>query len=63
MNSHLPEAMEALNAARPQFEALFSTDPLLTDKFKKKALKYLAGSYEILNSRDEFEKQIVAKCR
>jgi len=63
LNSHLPEAMEALNAARPQFEALFSTDPLLTDKFKKKALKYLAGSYEILNSRDEFEKQIVAKCR
>jgi hypothetical protein len=60
---YVPDAIATLNRARPQVEALFRDDPLLTERARSQALDYLDESYRVINSEGELQDQIIGECR
>lgn len=57
------EAVARINERKPQAIALFEEFPLLSDIYRKRAVKYLEDSYDDLNNEDYFERKILGQCR
>ena len=60
---YLPETIDALNRAKPQFMALFRDDPFLNERSRDSALDYITESYRIINTERRLQTEIVGKCR
>ncbi|HNP24354.1 MAG TPA: hypothetical protein PKM63_18975 [Panacibacter sp.] len=50
------------NVLRPDFEKVYSSCPLLTDKYKKSTLQYLSGFYKTINDAAEANKEFSYPC-
>jgi hypothetical protein len=61
-NPHIPEAVEAVVAARPEIEALLASLEL-TPGVKRTTSRYLASFYETVNDPAKLQKQILGRCR
>ncbi|RLQ21796.1 hypothetical protein DWB85_10945 [Seongchinamella sediminis] len=57
------DAVARINARREEALALFAESPLLSDTYRKRALKYLGDSYDYLNDEKSFARNILGKCR
>jgi hypothetical protein len=60
---YLPETIEALNRAKPQFEALIRDDAFLNERSRSSALSYIEESYRIINTDGTLQAEIVGRCR
>jgi hypothetical protein len=61
-NAHVAEAAGLFVAARPAIEALFENAPL-DDRYREKALRYLAEAFEILADPQRRQQELEGRCR
>ena len=57
------DAIERLNRVRDEAVGLFTGSDLLTDKNRKRAVKYLEKSFKLINDEDYVEDKIIGRCR
>lgn len=62
-NDRLPAALQRFRDRRQDIVDLFRSDPLLTNKGKQNAVKFLLGFYDELGSPDGIDKRLTGKCR
>jgi hypothetical protein len=62
-NDGLPAAREKSLALEAEMYALLDNEPLLNDKTRKTAKKYLEKYYETIKSDKKFDKEIADACR
>jgi len=62
-NDQLPQNIALFNKKKPEILGLFNNHPHLTDRNRKKAIKYIEGFYKIIDDPKQYEKQIIDKCR
>ena len=57
------EAVEAINQHRDAAFAIFEDSPLLSQTYRKRAVRYLERSYDYINDESIFKRKILGKCR
>lgn len=57
------EVLARMNVRKKEAIALFDESPLLSDTYRKRAVKYLEDSYDYLNDEDYFKRKIIGQCR
>ncbi len=62
-NGTLEQVRAQILDLRGAITALFDDEPLLTQRYRKKALKYLDSFFEILEDDRKFHREIVSECR
>ena len=62
-NSELPATLGRFRENREAILGLFRDEPLLTDRSRSTAIKYLEDFYESVNEPEDVEKLLIGKCR
>jgi hypothetical protein len=62
-NTELPATVNLFNEKKPEIFELFESNPHLSDRTRRSALKYIEDFYEIINDPKQFERNITDKCR
>lgn len=57
------DAIARLNEVRDQAIAIFAESQLLSDKYRKYAVRYLEKSYEMINDEGYVKNKIIGRCR
>lgn len=62
-NERLPDAIDLFNQRRPLIEKLFNKASLPHPSTRKRALRYVASFYDVINDPKRLKKQILKRCR
>jgi hypothetical protein len=62
-NDLLPEARAKMLANETAIMGVIQNDEMLSSNTRKKSLKYLEDYFEMMRDDDDFDKQVVRKCR
>ncbi|XOV88837.1 MAG: hypothetical protein ACFHX7_02885 [Pseudomonadota bacterium] len=62
-NDAVTRARDQLLALQTRLTALFDSDPLLSNRQKKKAVKFLDAGFDILKTPRRFDREIIGECR
>lgn len=62
-NDKLKDVRDEILGRADAILALFEEDPVLSDRAKRKAVRFLTQSFETLRDEDEFRDEIIEECR
>ncbi len=62
-NNEVIRARDMMLAEQARLTALFTGDPLLSNRQKKKAEKFLESAFDTLQTPRKFEREIISECR
>lgn len=62
-NGELPGAVEVFNQKQADIVALFRDDRHLNDKTRERALEYIDEFYAVINDAEQFQKDVIGRCR